>query len=45
LSPARLAIAEAIERGGPLEPVRIREQPAKAAEAGEERVPEETPTR
>jgi hypothetical protein len=42
---ARAAIAEAIERGEPLEPVRIRERRVKASKAEKARVPEETPTR
>jgi hypothetical protein len=42
---ARAAIAQAIERGEPLEPVRIRERPVKASEAEKARAPEDSPTR
>jgi len=42
---ARASIAEAIERGEPLEPVRIRVRPAKTPEAESPRDPEQTPTR
>ncbi len=42
---ARAAIAEAIERGEPLEPVRIRVRPARALEPEESRSPEQPPTR
>jgi len=41
----RAAIAEAIERGEPLEPVRLRVRPARTAEPEESRNPEHTPTR
>lgn len=42
---AREAIAAAIERGEPLEPVRLRERPPKNAEADKARERDPTPTR
>jgi len=42
---ARVAIAEAIERGEPLEPVRLRERSAERAEADKAREHDQTPTR
>lgn len=42
---ARAAIADAIERGEPLEPVRLRERPTKAPEADKPRDPEQAPSR
>lgn len=42
---ARAAIAAAIERGEPLEPVRLRERPAKDVQAEKVREPDQTPTR
>ena len=42
---ARAAIAQAIERGEALEPVRIRERPARTADAEKSRTPEGSPTR
>jgi hypothetical protein len=42
---ARVAIAGAIERGEPLEPVRLRERSAKRAEADKEHEHDQTPTR
>jgi hypothetical protein len=42
---ARAAIAEAIERGEPLEPVRLRERPSRTPEQERARDPEQTPTR
>jgi hypothetical protein len=42
---ARAAIADAIERGEPLEPVRLRVRPVRAAEHEQSRDPEQTPTR
>jgi putative DNA primase/helicase len=45
VSRARVAIAEAIERGEPLEPVRLRERSAKRAEPVKTPEPDQTPTR
>jgi len=42
---ARAAIAEGIERGEPLEPVRLRERPPRTPTAEQTRDPEQTPTR
>jgi hypothetical protein len=42
---ARAAIAAAIERGEPLEPVRLKERPAKSVESEKTREPDPTPTR
>ncbi len=42
---ARAAIADAIERGEPLEPVRLRVRPARTPEPEKSRDPEQTPTR
>jgi len=42
---ARAAIAAAIERGEPLEPVRLRERPTKDVQAEKVREPDQTPTR
>jgi len=42
---ARAAIAEAIERGEPLEPVRLRERPPRTPQPERTRDPEQTPTR
>jgi Large polyvalent protein-associated domain 7 len=42
---ARAAIADGIERGEPLEPVRMRERPLRTPTAEQTRDPEQTPTR
>jgi putative DNA primase/helicase len=42
---ARIAIAEAIERGDPLEPVRLRERSAQRVETDKTREHDQTPTR
>ena len=42
---ARVQIAEAIERGEPLEPVRLRERPVERDKADKTREPDQTPTR
>lgn len=42
---ARISIADAIERGEPLEPVRLRVRPARTPEQKQSRNPEQTPTR
>jgi putative DNA primase/helicase len=42
---ARVAIAEAIEGGEPLEPVRLKERSAKRTEPVKTREPDQTPTR
>jgi hypothetical protein len=41
----RTAIADAIERGEPIEPVRLRERPAKSVEAEKARERDDAPTR
>jgi hypothetical protein len=45
LARARVAIAEAIERGEPLEPVRLRERSAERVETDKAREHDQTPTR
>jgi hypothetical protein len=42
---ARVQIAEAIERGEPLEPVRLRERPVERSTADKTREPDQTPSR
>jgi conjugative element/phage-associated large polyvalent protein len=45
VSRARAAIAAAIERGEPLEPVRLRERPVRTPDPEKSQTPEQTPTR
>jgi hypothetical protein len=45
VSSARAAIAAAIERGEPLEPVRLRERPIRTPAPEKSQAPEQTPTR